>query len=589
MIGGKGTGKSTIIELIRYAIDSLSNNPKIKENEEKLIKDVLGHGKIRLLIETNTGEKYIIERVYGDSPNIFRENGEEINPDIKRFREEFFKIEAYSQSELLEIARSFESQLKMVDQYIDSSDLITIKESILRELETNERLILDKKKDIDELESRTSELELIKEKLQTLERRGVKDKLENHVLWEDEKRIFKKIEGLLKTEIKTLERNLEKFRSGGLEAPKVNNFKKLPNTKLISKCISILKGSKRKIETQIKKEIEILQHDLNAISEIYEDWNKRYRQKKEGFRKLLFELEKEDIPVKDYEDYLELEGKKKDLEEIVTQIKTKEGEVDDLKNQRKEKLKELNGEEILKRRQKLIRKINNHLKGFVRVKIEKEGDNSRYKEFLVSDLLSRAEHRISKADRAKIANSLLPMKFAEILKEEDTESLIRETSISEDVAQKTILLAKNKLYQIQTVDLEDKITVELNDHGWKELASCSDGQKCTAILSIAMFERDIPLIIDQPEDSLDNSFIYKEVVKIIRKIKNKRQLIIATHNANIPVLGDSELILVMTSNGKNGFITERGVIDTDKIKMHVQNILEGGKEAFKRRKLKYGI
>ena len=66
-------------------------------------------------------------------------------------------------------------------------------------------------------------------------------------------------------------------------------------------------------------------------------------------------------------------------------------------------------------------------------------------------------------------------------------------------------------------------------------------------------------------------------------------MIIATHNANIPVLGDSELILVMTSNGKNGFITERGVIDKDKIKMHVQNILEGGRDAFERRKSKYGI
>ena len=104
-----------------------------------------------------------------------------------------------------------------------------------------------------------------------------------------------------------------------------------------------------------------------------------------------------------------------------------------------------------------------------------------------------------------------------------------------------------------------------------------------------MFERDITLIIDQPEDSLDNSFIYKEVVKNIRKIKNKRQLIIATHNANIPVLGDSELISVMTSNGRNGFVTERGIIDKNKIKIHVQNILEGGKEAFERRKLKYGI
>jgi len=591
LIGGKGTGKSTIIELIRYTMDSLSNNSKIRENEEKLIKDVLGHGKTKLVIETNTGENYIIDRVYGEKPKIFRGNGEEINLDIKRFQEEFFKIEYYSQGELLEIARSFEDQLKMVDQYIDFRDLIGKKESILRDLEANEQAILEKKRDIDELKSQTSELELIKEKLRTLENRGVKDKLESHLLWEDEKRILEKIKKQLNNEIKNRESNLNEFRNNGLEAPKVNNIKKLPNNKLISKSIFILNRSKRKIETRIKKEIEVLQQDLNEIVEIYKGWNKKYQEKKEELRTLLSELEKENIPIKDYEDYLELEKEKKDLEEVSAQIKTKEGEVNDLEKQRKEKLKRLkqNRKDIHNKRQELIKRINTSLHGFVRIKIEKEGDNSRYKEFLVNDVLSSSEYRISKKDRAKIADKLHPIKFAEILKEEDVETLEREVKITEEVAQKTITLAKSKLYKIQTTVLEDKITVELNDKGWKELASCSDGQKCTAILSIALFERDIPLIIDQPEDSLDNSFIYKEVVKIIRNIKNKRQLIIATHNANIPVLGDSELILVMTSNGKNGFVTERGVIDKDKIKIHVQNILEGGKEAFERRKLKYGI
>ena len=131
LIGGKGTGKSTIIELVRYAMDSLSNNSKIRENEEKQIKDVLGHGKIKLLVRANNGENYLIERTYGENPKILRDDGEETSLDIKRFREEFFNIEAYSQSELLEIARNVESQLKMIDQYIDCRDLIDEKRGIL--------------------------------------------------------------------------------------------------------------------------------------------------------------------------------------------------------------------------------------------------------------------------------------------------------------------------------------------------------------------------------------------------------------------------------------------------------------------------
>jgi ABC-type cobalamin/Fe3+-siderophores transport system ATPase subunit len=591
LIGGKGTGKSTIIELIRYTMDSLSNDSKIRENEEKQIKDVLGHGKIKLLVRANNGENYIIERTHEENPKILRDNGEKTSIDIKRFREEFFNIEAYSQNELLEIARSFENQLKMIDQYINFRDLIDKKSNILGELEVNERSILEKSKYIDDLKSQSNELELIKEKLRTLGDKGVKDKLEDHVFWGDGRRILESIKKQLETEIGIRASNLEQFGSSKFKIPKVDNLEKLPNKKIISKSISILNRSKRKIENRMKKEIEILQKDVSEICEICENWNKKYQQKKEGLRKLLSELEKEGIPVKDYEDYLELEKKKKDLEEIVKQIKIEENEVNDLEKQRKEKLEKLkqNRKDIFNRRHESIRKINASLEGFVRVKIEKEGDNYSYKEFLVDDILSSATHRISKSDRAKIADKLHPIKLAEILEEEDIGSLEKEVNISEEVAQKAVILAKSKLYKVQTTELEDKITVELNDYGWKELSSCSDGQKCTAILSIAMFERDIPLLIDQPEDSLDNSFIYKEVVKIIRKIKNKRQLIIATHNANIPVLGDSELISVMVSNGKNGFVTERGVIDKDKIKIHVQNILEGGKEAFERRKLKYGI
>jgi hypothetical protein len=93
LIGGKGTGKSTIIELIRYTLDILSNDAKIKENEEKQIKDVLGDGKISVIVKTRQGEQYIIERGYDPEPKIFRSNGEEFTIGIGKFCEDFFKIE----------------------------------------------------------------------------------------------------------------------------------------------------------------------------------------------------------------------------------------------------------------------------------------------------------------------------------------------------------------------------------------------------------------------------------------------------------------------------------------------------------------
>jgi len=87
---------------------------------------------------------------------------------------------------------------------------------------------------------------------------------------------------------------------------------------------------------------------------------------------------------------------------------------------------------------------------------------------------------------------------------------------------------------------------------------------------------------------LDNRYIYEDIVEILRKLKGKRQLIIATHNANIPVLGDAEQIIVFDAQSGCCNIVDKGDIDKKTIRSHVNEIMEGGKEAFRRRAEKYG-
>src|SRR5207244_5518097 len=108
--------------------------------------------------------------------------------------------------------------------------------------------------------------------------------------------------------------------------------------------------------------------------------------------------------------------------------------------------------------------------------------------------------------------------------------------------------------------------------------------------TIAMLaESRLPLVIDQPEDDLDNAFIYGSVVSTLREIKERRQVILVTHNANIAVLGDAELLFPMLRRGEKGIIGDRGAIDRLETKRAVQAILEGGEEAFRRRKEIYGV
>lgn len=139
---------------------------------------------------------------------------------------------------------------------------------------------------------------------------------------------------------------------------------------------------------------------------------------------------------------------------------------------------------------------------------------------------------------------------------------------------------------------EDKLQIKIIDeNGSIDINEGSPGQKSAAILAFILNSGENPLIIDQPEDDLDNSLIYSLVVKSIRKMKSKRQIIIVTHNPNIPVLGDAEGIVVLERNnqGKVTFRKDKktGCIEEKLIREGICEIMEGGEDAFRKREEKY--
>lgn len=124
----------------------------------------------------------------------------------------------------------------------------------------------------------------------------------------------------------------------------------------------------------------------------------------------------------------------------------------------------------------------------------------------------------------------------------------------------------------------------------KDFGKLSLGQQQSVVLTILLFsDTKVPLIIDQPEDDLDSEFIYKTLVKNLRRIKERRQVILVTHNSNIAVLGDAELILPLRASSDKSIIKDRGSIDSGPTKEITCTILEGSKEAFMKRKKLYGV
>ena len=124
---------------------------------------------------------------------------------------------------------------------------------------------------------------------------------------------------------------------------------------------------------------------------------------------------------------------------------------------------------------------------------------------------------------------------------------------------------------------------------FKPLKNCSIGERGTALLSIILVAGTEPLVIDQLEDDLDHFYLYKTLTPVVKEVKKRRQLIFATHDANIVINGDAELILIVTTKDDEfGSVTPTS-IESLNTREKVMDILEGGRSAFDNRKKKYGF
>lgn len=157
---------------------------------------------------------------------------------------------------------------------------------------------------------------------------------------------------------------------------------------------------------------------------------------------------------------------------------------------------------------------------------------------------------------------------------------------------KHLVEQKVKWRTARLVRIEDQVDLELYRAdgtlvGSIQSRALSEGQRNTAVLKLLLAQGDGPIIIDQPEDELDSNFIYHELVPLLRRVKNRRQLILATHNANLPVNADTDLVYALDVRKGRGERLAVGGLDQVDNTNAVLNIMEGSAEAFKRRFDKY--
>ncbi len=596
VIGGRGTGKSTLLEGIRYALDMLPGTEKARDKHQSLCEDIYGNAKITLTVySAKYGGEYTVSRGYGGLPKVTDKEGhvKELNPcDILP------EVEIYSHDEIHDVAGDKSKQLKLLDRFLpDPSGRNETMKQIKRKLSENREQLVGAMKQKERLEELMAGLPELKEKLRVYERFGIEEKMEEIRLIKQEKTVMEKIE----SQISDMKKWLESYSdSVDLDFVGDSVVEKFPNKEILSRLAAQIRALDSACGEKIKKMEHAIDSFREAVEKANPELNAKHESADEKFRRALEKLsgsdgrDGADIPAniqKTIQRVSFAESQKPILQKIEERIVR-------LKKERRNIVAEY--EKTASRRAEemdiAINKINEgELENKVLITLERMAVKDRLKEFF-RKIDGVGAHAIKWIDEH---NDAVPIKLAEVIAQEKDGGLMRKYGVAAGVARKMAAACENDremLLKLEEVEVKDAIGIQLNtahedarEAVYRPLDKLSAGQKCTAILNIILLESQDPLIIDQPEDNLDNSFIAERIVKDLRIWKDKRQFIFATHNANIPVFGDAELILVLEPNLGKISGDNIGSIDKTSVRAAAARILDGGREAFYMRQHKYGF
>lgn len=235
-------------------------------------------------------------------------------------------------------------------------------------------------------------------------------------------------------------------------------------------------------------------------------------------------------------------------------------------------------------RRDVEQRLNQALAPRVRVALRRGGLFSGYAAAIAEALRGSGLHYAQLAPL--LAERVAPSELAQAVERGDDQWLAESGEVSVDRAHRVLdHLRAQGIGDILTAPVEDAVILELLDGsgGYKASDEVSTGQRCTIVLPIVLQHSDRTIILDQPEDHLDTAFIVETLVQALRGRPAGSQLIVSTHNPNVPVLGEADRVAVLGSDGVRGFVRHCGDLDEDNTVHAIEQIMEGGREAFARR------
>ncbi len=597
IMGGRGTGKSTILHLLKSAIFA---NAESDRHTYSVLKSNLANGEVSMEIESVDGALYRITKTFNDEPQPYKHPNSEYFPIEKIFND--IECDFYETGRIEEIGRSATDRLQLLDKKVKTD--IRESELLIKQLQ------IDLDANAQDIKTFNLRLSRIDESL--LQYEGIETEFEVQKqrqpigLKEEEKKEFEEADTKEKTR-KNEKRLLNKlidaysdlkleFESKNYELTELISKSQVEkdsylNKEIMSSIITSTESATKIIQTNISnisKEIDSLLSTLNSssvkLSETHDLQQAEFIKIKQKFE-----------THREYINKYHLLSKRQNEKETLIKDKIELGEKrDKLKLTRKTLVRKLNNckQSIFKVRLNSINELNKTFDGAIIINLTFSGITENFEDKL-REALKGSGMRYNELI-PRIVESFSTDEFASVIHEKDLDKLKTISGIDVGRSESIIsaLYETEAIYDIEGLYCDDlpEFKLRIHDGGlfeenYRKSDELSMGQRCTTVLPIIFAVSNNPLIIDQPEDNLDNKYISGKIHDIIRSQKEQRQLILITHNPNIPVLSESENNIFLRFDRKSG-VENTGKVDD--VKLNIIELLEGGESAFKTRKLTYG-
>jgi ABC-type lipoprotein export system ATPase subunit/histidinol phosphatase-like PHP family hydrolase len=586
IIGGRGTGKSTLVTAIQEA----SNNPV---DTTAVQKSNAWPSKIELTYENEAGQGFNYTLEHGNLTCIDT-NSNVIDAQVS--------LEAYSQGFTTFSSSGDEDDkdkklLKFFDGFTNVKHLKDEDKSKIVQLSANFEHLQSLTNEVTQKANVDKELQELESMKSAYEKQNVGELMRLHSGLVEEEALRKELEESLGALSKRYKQVLSD-KSDITELLNIDKTKVLVGKDHVDNVLSIVQDFSDIVDRHKKELSDELEQKLNLLRTEIKAWRG-----KEGIAKQQIEVKKKELDDKkipyDERKFVTLSNNITRLQQRQKEVQKSDNRLKEIKANRTKLFKERErvSSEIQKHRLEFCTRINQDLSEsvdglFVHAKV---GDGYLSKEF--STFIKNATGWYRWANSDKIANAISPLDFYKNmrLRKYDFLSGLGLSDIDiEDVKTNICGLTLEKVLSIPFRE-RPKLTVtrhnkSMGDADVKDISELSLGQQQSIMLSILIqSDSNLPLIIDQPEDNLDSEFIFNSVVSNLRKCKEKRQIIVVTHNSNIGVLGDAELVIPLVASNDKSSIVGMGSIDNRSTQDQCCEILEGGRRAFSTRKDIYRI